>query len=59
MSDRGVPVVGVGEVLGGARRELVAVVAQEVAEPLVDTQPPPPWAEVGNADDRALERRPE
>jgi hypothetical protein len=57
--DGGVAVVGVGEALGGARRELGAVVAQEVAEPLVDAQPAAPRAEVGNADDRALERRPE
>ena len=54
-----VEVVGVGEVLPGQRRELRAVVAQQVAEPLVDAQPAPLRADVCDADRRALECRAE
>ena len=54
-----VEVVGMGEVLPGQRREFRPVVAQQVAEPLVDAQPAPLRADVGDADRRALERRAE
>jgi len=56
--EAGLEVVGVGDVLPSARPELLEVVAEDVAEPLVDTQPAPLWADVGDADDRPFERRP-
>src|SRR5260370_32394975 len=54
-----VEVGGVGDVLVGARRELHAVVTEEVAEPLVEAQPASLWADLGNAGPRAVQRRPE
>jgi len=50
---------GVGDLLPGARCELRTVVAEQVAGALVDAQPAPLWADVGDADHRTVECRPE
>ncbi len=55
----GIEVVGVGDLLPGASDELLTVVAEDVAEPLVEAQPAPLQAGVCDADNRALKRCPE
>ena len=52
-----VAVVGEGEVLPGMRRELLAAVAKEVAESLIEVQPAPFQADERDADSRPIERR--
>jgi hypothetical protein len=54
----GVEVVRVGYVLAGLLNQLLTAIADDLAEPPVDPQPPSVRVDVGDTDGRLLERGP-